>query len=124
MSRVHVAWGSVSGVLDIVNVRGKTLGVSVCDPSTGRAVSGTVGAGQDPEVRRAARAALGSRVLVGGWIHRNGKGRPVRVEVERIEVLGPAEGAPKLEWGELLGAAPELLEGRTVEQYLGRARSA
>jgi len=124
MSNVHVAWGSVSGVLDIVNPRGKTLEVSVYDPSTGRAVPGTVGVDQDPKVRRAARAALGSHVLVGGWIHRNGQGRPVRVEVERIEVLGPVEDAPKLMWGELLGAAPELLEGRTVEQYLGRVRSA
>lgn len=120
----YVTWGSVSGVLDIVNLRSrKSLKISVFDPATGRAVSGVISMDQDPEVHKAAREALGSRVLVGGQIHRNRRGQSLRVDVERIEVLGPVD-TPPLKWEALLGAAPELLEGRSVDEYLGRVRSA
>jgi hypothetical protein len=120
----YVTWGSVSGVLDIVNLRSKkSLKISVFDPATGQAVSGAISMDQDPEVHKTAREALGSRVLVGGRIHRNRRGQSLRVEVERIEVLGPMD-APKLKWGDLLGAAPELLDGPSVDEYLGRVRSA
>jgi hypothetical protein len=120
----YVTWGSVSGVLDIVNLRSKkALKISVYDPATGRAVSGVIPMDRDQEVYKTAREALGSRVVVGGRIHRNRLGQSIRVEVERIEALGPVE-APQLNWGELLGAAPELLEGRSVDEYIGRVRSA
>jgi hypothetical protein len=120
----YVTWGSVSGVLDIVNLRSKkSLKISVFDPASGRAVSGMISMDQDPQVHQVARQALGSRVLVGGRIHRNRRGQSLRVEVERIEVLGPVD-EPKLKWGDLLGAAPELLDGRSVDEYLGRVRSA
>ncbi|WP_369020307.1 hypothetical protein ABZ326_10825 [Streptomyces californicus] len=120
----YATWGSVSGVLDIVNLRSKkSLKISVFDPATNRAVSGVISMDQGPEVHRTAREALGSRVLVGGRIYRNHRGQSIRVEVERIEVLGPAD-APRLKWGDLLGAAPELLDGRSVDEYLDRVRSA
>jgi hypothetical protein len=120
----YVCHGSVAGVLDIVNPRSRhALKVSIFDGTSGRAVSGLISRDSDDELHCAAREAFGSRVLMGGRVHRNDRGQPVRIEVDRMQVLGPAD-PPRLDWMDLLGAAPDLLEGGTVEEYLGRVTSA
>ncbi|MFI6582188.1 hypothetical protein [Embleya sp. NPDC050493] len=117
--RVH---GSVTGVLDIANLRHKSrMRISIFDKTTRRAVSGVIPTEADEDLRAQARAALGSRVRVGGIITRNDRGQAISIQVERLRVL-PDSGAQRPIADELLGVDPDWLGGISVDEWLYEVR--
>ena len=66
-------------------------------------------------------AAVRSRVEAFGMLTEDPDGRPVRLRLRRLERLSADEALPTL--SEMFGAAPDLIEGGSAEEYLERSRS-
>ena len=116
----ETSMGSLTGILtSLGDRRGKKIGLSIVDSVTKRAVSGTATEDMADVVRDLWR----HRVLVGGELTRNGRGQVIKIHVDRVEALpDPGSAHPKL--SHLLGAAPDWLGGRSVDDYLSEVRGA
>lgn len=110
-----ISHGSISGILDTVGAtpRRNILRVRLFDGQTERAVSGNAA----PALSEALREHWNHRVLVGGLVTRNAQGQAIRIEIAQIERLPENDlGMPSPH--ELLGAAPDWLDGMTVDEYM------
>jgi hypothetical protein len=117
----EVSTGSITGRLDILNARAKSgrLRISLLDPATRHAVTGSAPPGMSEELRE----AFGHRVAVFGRITRNHHGQAIRIQVSAIQQLPDDDsGRPSTE--ELLGIAPDWLGDLSVDDYLREARRA
>lgn len=115
------AHGSLSGVLDTVGAtpRRNILRVRLFDRQTQRAVSGNAA----PALSEALREHWNHRVLVGGLVTRNAQGQAIRIEITEIERL-PEDDSGMPSPHELLGIAPDWLDGITVDDYMRGIRGA
>jgi hypothetical protein len=115
------ALGSMSGVLDTVGAtqRRNILRVRLFDKQTERAITGNAA----PALSEALREHWNHRVLVGGLVTRNAQGQAIRIEITQIERLPENDqGMPSP--SELLGIAPDWLDGMTVDEYMRGIRGA
>lgn len=119
----QVSLGSFSGWLDAMNARRLAQGslrVALFDPATRRAVTGEIPADMADVAHE---TFWRRRVLAIGKISRNGQGQPVRIKIERLELL-PDDDSGRASPDELLGAAPDWLGGQAVDDYIREARRA
>jgi hypothetical protein len=114
----HRAIGSIEGRLDVISVHGKMTRFIVYLSRTRKAV--TCRFGQDQ--LETAKTALGRRVYVGGVVHSNAKGEPVRLDVERIRLLREVAELPTI--AEMTGSNPRFTEGVGAVAYLRDTRGA
>ncbi len=118
-----VAFGSVTGTLDLLNAKAtkatSPVRVSVSDAQTRRSVSGTAGRGLIDQMRD----AWGHRVALLGRVTRNDRGQAVRIDANSIERL-PEDSSGRPSTASLLGASPDWLGGRDVDDYIREARRA
>ena len=115
----EISYGSVSGVLDLVGTshRQRGMRLSIYDPGGRQAVDGFVAERLAEELRLLWR----HRVLAGGKIKRNQRGQVIRIEVDRIERLPDDDsGRPRID--QVLGVAPDWLNGQSVDEYLREVR--
>lgn len=119
----EVSLGTVTGTLDLLNAKARTstspVRVSVSDAQTRRSVSGTAERGLIDQMRD----AWGHRVALIGRVTRNDRGQAVRIDAETIERL-PEDDSGRPSTASLLGAAPDWLDGRGVDDYVREARRA
>ena len=115
---VEHALGSVSGVLDVINLRRGAHKVSLYDDVTRRAVRCRF----PDELFVAMREALGHRVRALGDITRNRRGQILRVAIERIELLPGVPVVPSVD--ELVGIAAWYTGDQSTEEYLRSVRGA
>ncbi|MEU0492108.1 hypothetical protein ABZ249_22980 [Nocardiopsis sp. NPDC006139] len=115
------AYGSVRGTLDLMNARAArrrhVIEVGITEARTRHIIKGIVSEEMAEEVQGLWR----SRVMVGGVITRNEQGQALRIDVREIEALPPA-GAPLPAPEKLLGADPDWIGGRDVDEFLAEAR--
>lgn len=113
--------GSVVGTLEALRAgRGarRATKVTIFEPRTRRAVSGRVAnhlVDQLPD-------AWGHRVALGGLLVRNERGQVVDMEVDRLERLPETPTRPSTT--ELLGIAPDWIDGMDVDEYVASVRGA
>jgi len=67
-----------------------------------------------------AKAALGSRVVVGGRLHTNARGEPVRIAVEELRTLKEKSRLPSI--SSLGGKYPDITGDLTTEQHIRNLR--
>lgn len=115
----EISYGSISGVLDLVGTshRQRGMRLSIYDPAGRQAVDGFVAERLAEELRLMWR----HRVLAGGKIKRNRRGQVIRIEVDRIERL-PDDDRGRPDTDQVLGMAPDWLNGQSVDQYLREVR--
>jgi len=115
----EISYGSISGVLDLVGTshRQRGMRLSIYDPAGRQAVDGFVAERLAEELRLMWR----HRVLAGGKIKRNQRGQVIRIEVDRIERL-PDDDRGRPDTDQVLGMAPDWLNGQSVDQYLREVR--
>lgn len=106
--------GSISGKLEAISIRRRKKFV-VYHTLTNKAVSCEF---QGDDTLRLVADMLGERVKVDGVVHFNGKGEPVRVEMETIIPLV----AGSLRARDLAGSHPDITDGLTVEEYMRSIR--
>jgi hypothetical protein len=114
--------GSIAGWLDQMNARraGKgLLVVGLYDALTRRAVTGHIPAAMEQEVQKLWR----HRVLAYGQVTRNGRGQPIRIKIERFELL-PEDDSERVSVDELLGIDPHWTGDQSVDEYVQGARRA
>jgi hypothetical protein len=93
--------GSIAGLLDQMNARRAGRGllmVGLYDALARRAVIGHVPASMESEVQKLWR----HRVLAHGFVTRNSRGQPIRIRIERFELL-PEDDSERASVNELLG---------------------
>lgn len=108
---VAPALGSVSGVLDIVNLR-RGRRVSLYDDETRRAIPCRF----LPECLEDVRGALGYRVRAVGTVTRNRRGQVLRVDAEQVARI-PDDG-PLPSVADLVGIAPWYTGDLSTDDYL------
>jgi hypothetical protein len=110
--------GSVTGMLDVINLRRGAHIVSLYDEETRRAVRCKF-----PEALfETVKSALGHRVRALGAVTRNRRGQVLRVDIDRVEAMPDAPGAPSVD--ELAGIAPWYTGEQSTEDYLRSVRGA
>jgi hypothetical protein len=116
-----VTHGALAGVLDTVGAgrRRNILRVRIFDSQTERAVTGSA----VPNLAETLREHWNHKVLVGGQITRNAHGQPIRIEIAEIERL-PEDDRGMPDPRELLGIAPDWLDGIAVDDYMRGTRGA
>lgn len=112
------ALGSVAGVLDVINLRRGAHVVSLYDDETRRAVRCTF----SDSLFDTMKDALGHRVRALGEVTRNRQGQVLRVNIDRVELLPDAPGAPSVD--ELAGIAPWYTGDQSTDEYLRSVRGA
>lgn len=112
------AVGSVSGILDVINLRRGAHQVSLYDEATRRAVRCRF----PDELFVVMREALGRRVRALGEITRNRRGQILRVAIERIELLPDVPAVPSVD--DLVGIASWYTGDQSTEEYLRSVRGA
>lgn len=106
------AIGSVSGVLDVINLRRGHRKVSLYDDETRRAVRC-----QFPDTLfNTVKDALGRRVRAFGEVTRNRQGQILSVKITQIEMLPDLVPAPSVD--ELVGIAPWYTGDKPTDEYL------
>ncbi len=108
--------GSVEGVLDVLNLRGKRPRAGLLEARTRRAVTIVFRAEQQTMFT----AAINQRVAVAGMVHRNRNGQPVRVDAEELVVMPGRLEAGGL--ARLIGIAPGWTGGLSSEEFVEHAR--
>jgi len=108
------AWSSLVGVLDVISVRHERRRIGLLTDH-GRAVVCDV----KRLPREAVMSAFEQRVVAAGRLKRNSSGQPVSLDVEALEVL---DSPPPVVARDLLGAAPNLTGGLSVEEYMAVLR--
>ena len=112
------AIGSVSGVLDIINLRRGAHQVSLYDDATRRAVRCRF----PDELFPMVRDALGRRIRALGEMTRNRRGQVLRVDIDQIELLPDVPAYPSVD--ELAGIAQWYTGDQSTEEYLRSVRGA
>lgn len=112
------AIGSVSGVLDVINLRRGQHVISLYDDEARRAVRCRF----PEELFETLRAALGRRVRALGEVTRNARGQILRVDLDRVELLPESRDVPSVE--ELVGIAPWYTGEQSTDDYLRSVRGA
>jgi hypothetical protein len=100
--------GSVTGILDAISLRGSSK-FQVYDDVFERPVTAEF----DRADLERVKDAIGQRVNVSGFIMRNSKGQPVRIEEPHLEIMG--EG-PRL--STMIGIAPDYLGDLSMREYM------
>jgi hypothetical protein len=116
-SRAYRSIGSVEGRLEMVSIHHRPR-FTVYHSRTNKAVRcdfahedlGTI------------TAALGRRVVVSGVVHSNAKGEPLRVDVERIALVGREEEPPST--ASLAGSDPSFTGDVSTKEYIRSIRGA
>jgi len=108
------AWSSVVGVLDVISVRRERRRIGLL-MDQGRAVVCDV----KRLPREAVISAFEQRVIAAGHLKRNSSGQPVSLDVETLEVL---DSPPPVVARDLLGVAPDLTGGLSIEEYMAVLR--
>lgn len=109
---VERALGSVTGVLDVVNLRRGAQRVSLYNESARRAVQCHFTAGAFDAVRD----ALGRRVVAEGTVTRNRQGQILSVEIEALDTVPDSSDAPSVD--ELVGIAPWYTGDKSTDEFL------
>ena len=109
--------GSVTGVLDVVNLR-RGAHVSLYDEETRRAALCRF----PDALFDTMKEALGHRVRALGEITRNRRGQVLRVDIDRVELLPDEPGSPSVD--DLAGIAPWYTGEQSTEEYLRSVRGA
>jgi len=112
------AWGSVAGILDVVNFRRGQRTVSPYDAHDRNAVRCTF----PLELLEAVREHLGSTVRAAGIVTRNRVGRVASVKVESLEDIEKEGFVPSV--AELTGIAPWYTGERTAVEHQRWTRGA
>ena len=112
------ALGSVTGVLDVVNLRRGQHTVSLYDAAERHAVRCTFPEGLLEVVRK----HLGSKVRVAGTITRNRVGQVVSVRIDSLDHI--EEGGPAPSVAELTGIAPWYTGERSAVEHQQWTRGA
>lgn len=112
------AVGSVSGILDVINLRRGAHQVSLYDDATRRAVRCRF----PDEMFVAMRDALGHRVRALGEVTRNRRGQILRVDIDRLELLPDVPAVPSVD--DLVGIADWYTGEQSTEEYLRSVRGA
>ena len=115
---VEHAVGSVSGILDVINLRRGAHQVSLYDDATRRAVRCRF----PDELFLVMKEALGRRVRALGKVTRNRRGQILGVAIERIELLPDVPIVPSVD--ELVGIAAWYTGDQSTEEYLRSVRGA
>ena len=100
--------GSVTGILDAISLRGSNK-FQVYDDVFERPVTSEFNRADLERVKD----AIGQRVNVSGYIMRNSKGQPVRIDEPYLELMG--EG-PRL--STIAGIAPDFLGDLSMREYM------
>ena len=109
--------GSAEGTLETVSIhRGRRF--VIYHSRTKKAIRCDIPSESD--VLDQARAALGNRVVVGGRLHTNARGEPVRISVEKLRTLKEESGLPSI--ASLGGRYPDLTGNLTTEEYIRSLR--
>ena len=114
----RVSLGSIEGVVELVSVRQGNRKFNVYHTVTGKAIECDLPSYLEAEVIDAIKRRV--RVVVSGAIHRNWKGDPVRMKVDRIRALPEARELPSLD--ELAGSVPDLTGNRSTEEFIRMIR--
>jgi hypothetical protein len=109
--------GSVEGRLEMVSIHRRPR-FTVYHSRTNKAVRCDFAS----EDLSTVTAALGRRVVVSGVVHSNAKGEPLRVDVERVAILGREEDLPST--ASLAGSDPSFTHGMSTEEYIRSIRGA
>lgn len=119
--RTHeISYGSVTGVLDSLTANHRQRGamrVSIYEPAQRQAVGGNIAEGMAEELR----ALWRHRVLAGGKVRRNQRGQVIRIDIDRLEPM-PEDNLGRPSTQQLLGVAPDWLEGQAVDEFLRDVR--
>lgn len=107
-----IAIGSVTGVLDVINLRRGANKVSLYDDDTRRAVQCRF----PKDLFETMKEALGRRVRALGELTRNERGQALRVKIDEVEVLPEDITVPSVD--ELVGIAEWYTGERTTDEYL------
>ena len=109
--------GSAEGTLETISIhRGQRF--VVYHSRTKKAIRCDIPAGS--VLLDQATAALGSRVVVGGRLHTNARGEPVRIAVEELHALREESKLPSI--SSLAGKYPDITGDLTTEQYIRNLR--
>jgi hypothetical protein len=109
-----IAWSSVVGVLDVISSRRERRQIGLLTDE-GRAVVCDV----RTVPRDTVLAAFERRVVAAGVLKRNARGQAVRLDVESLEVLG---AEPTVRARDLLGAAPDVTNGLSNDDFMAGLR--
>lgn len=114
----EISHGSVAGHMSrLRETRAGRVGFTLLNEVGGQAVEGTASDSLTEELRQAWR----HRVRLGGKIKRNARGQAIQITVDQIERL-PEDNRGRPRTSDLLGAAPDWIDGRTTEQWLEEVR--
>lgn len=112
---LHHVIGSVTGMLESINVHGKREASLYNELDRRRVI---VSFPEADYLR--VHAALRRRVEVFGMLQEDADGRPLRLRMQDLEVLLSDDQLPSL--GSLAGSMPNLTGGATAEEHLDRNR--
>lgn len=107
---VSLAWGSVTGVLDLISTRQEKLRVGLSIP-----FAPPVTCLMPEELRAAVMGALDARVTVEGLVKRNSNGQIVRVDGVAVH---REPGVEPLSARELWGSVPDLATGQSAVEFI------
>lgn len=116
VTSVSSSIGSVEGVLDVLNARGRQPHAGLLDSRTRRGVRIDF----PNELRNGFHQAFGKRVAVGGDVIRNHVGQVIRVRAKELMVL--PEKSPKEDLAGIIGAAPGWTSGVPLDEFIAVAR--
>lgn len=112
VQRSDHAVGSVSGLLDVINLRRGAHRVSLYDDKARRAISCRF----PDDMFNQVRDALGRRVRALGTVARNQQGQILSVQIGQLDLLPEPQNVPSVD--ELVGIAPWYTGDRSTEDYL------
>ena len=112
----ETALGSVSGLLDAINLRRGAHEISLYDQETRRAVRCRF----PDELFAEVQGSLAHKVRAFGELTRNARGQILRMRVDRIESLPDAVNAPTVD--ELAGIAPWYTGEQSSDDFVRAAR--
>jgi len=112
------AIGSVEGSLKTISIhRGNRI--TVYHSITNKAVSCVF---RDAALMDTARHAFGRRVIASGIVQYNAKGEPIRVDTDRLRVLGQDDELPSA--ADITGSDPGFTGGMSTADYIRSIRRA
>ena len=109
--------GSAEGTLEMISIhRGRRF--VIYHSRTKKAIHCDIPSESD--LLDQARDALGNRVVVGGRLHTNARGEPVRISVEELRTLSEESRLPSI--ASLGGRYPDITGDLTTEEYIRSIR--
>jgi hypothetical protein len=109
--------GSAEGTLETISIhRGRRF--VIYHSRTKKAIQCDIPSQSD--LLDQARDALGNRVVVGGRLHTNARGEPVRISVEKLRTLREGSKLPSI--ASLGGRYPDITGDLTTEDYIRSLR--